>query len=135
MTDEEYVRSRWKYTHRIMSHVVEPGTHRIEVGEGGQNAKLIVKGAHSTTEAWHAAAEFTRERERQIAEIRSEIDEVKEWVESSRDMAIQAVGNGDAHIAGIGAAALFTEARILGRLQSQLAELRRGMKEQEGERE
>lgn len=103
MTDEEFVRSKWSTLNADRGH---PGT-RLALGVGGVLFRATSE--EGEARAWAAAAEFTRKREREIAEVEEEI----------------------AWISGFSAYAghrLYgpCRARILARLEAALAELRRG---------
>jgi len=99
MTDEEYVRSRWKKAYQYQSLSGVP---------------FIQFGPHALA-TWSAAAEFTRQREEEIRQLLEEIAQAKRWIDLDLRKSIH---NMDASY------------RILARLESALAELLKGMKEQ-----
>lgn len=107
--NEEYVRSKWVQV--TLNDLRGNGTlFQIYIRFIGH----IRSTWYSEAEAWAAAAEFTRERERLITEKREEI----EWA------------NGFGHMSS--SCACYTcriRDRILTSLESQLSELTKGMKE------
>jgi len=102
MTDEEYVRSKWRNC----------ATKRDEHNRWlmfTNNAMYRAVFADSLEKLWAAAAEFTRERLEQIRQLEEEIA----WLSDGIDV------TGDDEPIG---------ERILAREQAALADLKRGMK-------
>lgn len=113
MTDEEYVRSRW---------LVVMDARDLDNPSVAEPIRIQVSSTKQLRFAWFAnAARYTRERERQIAEIEEEIALHKGLIILLRSEP----GDLTAPV----------WQRRLARLQSELAELRRGMKTPEDERE
>ncbi len=92
MTDEDFVRSKWTRVYSTMNGTFLSGR---KVSDALRN--------------YRAAAEFTRERERQIAEIEEEIAYISYDYDGAWTLT-------ELHT------------RILARLQAALADLKRGMK-------
>lgn len=108
---EAYVCARWGYAHRLLSHVVCPGEHRIECGDSGQNARIIARGT-SVDAAWLAAATFTDERLEEIRQVEEELA----WLK-----VVQSIFYSNPARRAI-------RARLLARTEAHLADLQRGMR-------
>ncbi len=101
MSDEEYVRSKWK----LVAHC--DGSYQNYLR--GTVLLQDVNRHWFDFDSWSAAVEFTREREEQIRHVEEEIALLEGWkhlVEVKNPAAL----------------------RILGREQAALAELKKGMK-------
>lgn len=105
MTDREYVESKWDEVH--------PANMFIFLGPYTDG------NAYSS---WLAAAEFTRTREKQIAEVREEIDLLR-MVRVAFESAVKACPKDATWMND-----LDKYQRILARMEAVLAELQRGMK-------
>lgn len=70
------------------------------------------------------------QREEDIRQKRSEVAWLSDEVAASLDMVQQGIENGDVFIAGFGAKHLATQSRVLAVLESQLAALLVGWKEE-----
>ena len=109
MTDEEYVRARWKW---VQVRLAEPYEG---VKEGKWVARLPLlpfyqTGFDTEAEAWSAARAFTEQRALEIVDVEEEIA----WLSDGMDCS-----DPDDEVGK----------RILAVEQARLAELRRGMKE------
>jgi hypothetical protein len=103
--EREYVEARWeKVRHADTALSVLAGPHYVIITDD-QRHQICAVYRHTESEAWHATYLFTVERERQIAEVKEEID----WINCGRKIEPAAQ-------------------RILAREQAALAELQRGMK-------
>lgn len=138
MTDEEYVRNRWKSPWMTTGQTGNFGVVLI-------TASLAVWGDGSGFEteaaAWSSAAEFTRQREEEIRQLRREIKQVEHMVEclhwhrtfaqkQVEDEPGEPMSASDA--SGEYARDLVTWNRTLARLQRDLTALLNGWREQDG---
>ena len=116
MTDEEYVRARWENVKCVDFYAGK--NCAVQAWYVSLNARWSgrVGGTADDPEMWKEARAFTEQREREIAEVREEISEIEDDV-----LSYSAHDNADSF------AVIYR--RILARLQTVLAELRRGMKE------
>ena len=114
MSDEAYVRSRWEGVRLLENDYYEPPRHLI-VAEFKEESGLILASEHSAPSAWSAANDFTIQREEEIRQLREEIAVLID--DGGED------GWGDCELAEP------AYRRILARLESALAEKRKGMKE------
>lgn len=111
MTDEEFVRANW-----------------VEVYNDGYSVRLILPEAlwieapkfSGALSRWSAAAAFTTERLEEIRQLREEIALVADWKDGTLGMGRESTIE------------RCRWARILIRLETTLADLKRGMREQEG---
>lgn len=108
MTNEEYVRANWKRAEICSSGPSRPRFCVSLGGHGFTRANVPANWASSKSAAWSAAAEFTRDRLEQIAEIEEEISVLQSL-----------------HVGLDKIAALIRCGR---RAESALTDLRRGMK-------
>lgn len=104
----EYVRANWEWAHYL------PNFRCVVISDGNQATDPSTR--FDGPEAWAAAAEFTRERLEQIRQLEEDcamgrrlLSEAAEFDENSRDSCIFS--------------------RILARLESALADLKRGMRD------
>ena len=119
--NEEYVRSRWENL-RAEPYANAPSHLCIRVG-----GSRFVNSIAGSSEAWQAAADFTHERERQIAEVKEEIALIRNSYQTCFN-----IGKGrefkDETRTKMAAEALAWQ-RVLDAREQALAELSRGMKE------
>jgi hypothetical protein len=124
-TDEEFVRSKWHKDWIWLGHYRSASQddndfYYVRIGEMDSPSSLFTSKYESDskrTKSWSAAAEFTRQREEEIAELREEIGIVDMMIDGS-DRAGNEFGT--------------ALRRTLGRLQRDLTALLKGWREQEG---
>ena len=124
-TDEELVRSAWERCRVRFSEPHEGYAQGVYVAE-----VPMWKTSHKVeSEAWSAAAEFTRERLEQVRQVEQEIELLRPsvgsdcewvaWIENGWGLPEFQAGNIRNYVGW---------ARILAREQATVAELKRGMK-------
>jgi hypothetical protein len=132
MTDKEYVKEHWVNCHSF-DHTECCGD---ENGEGTWRVSLEgtrTPWRKSEGEAWYAAAEYTRNRLEEIRCMESEIRMVRFQCDRAAFDSMKVIDGTcctlSRELEGAYASCSFRWARILSRLESILADLKRGMKE------
>ncbi len=122
--NEEYVRSRWKNV------AFTGGDNQIIPGAGFVSADVMALSniKSSPEQAWEQAAEFTRQHEEEIRQLREEVALALEMASSPNGMK-QIYKSTHHAFSTVYLANRATAARILDRLESALAELLIGWKE------
>ena len=117
MTDEEYVRSKWK----DVENYKDFGMY-VSLRSDSETV--------STWSSWYAAAEFTRNRMEEIRQVEREIEVLESWITNRLSWILPI--NDSLAWEGPGLANkaryVITYSRILAREQAALDELKRGMK-------
>lgn len=128
MSDEEFVRQHWVRAEDC-PHDVNGSPKGVSISLGGQGftrACVPDPYARSFSEAWTAAAEFTRDRLEQIRQIEEEIEYLNTQIAVS-DYRLKQNLN-DPYDAAWWSKRAGAEKRILSHEQDALTELKRGMR-------
>jgi hypothetical protein len=125
MTPEEYVRSRWERSTGF--RIASPNEGMIEV----VGARLLFNSGEfgNMDDFWDGAYAFTLDREEEIRQLAGELGFVLKTVNHARQIVLRSIAYApyEPFIAGQ-VVDVVRWSRILSRLQSTLAEMRKGMK-------
>ena len=132
--DEKFVRDNWKSAHEEAQACVKEAPtqwHGYVIVDDGSTEQMIASGNHD--ERWAAAAEFACERLEQIRQVEEEIKRCEEACAMYYEIVLDQINEVDmVDFVDCEWDALYdlcANARILGREQAALAELKKGMKE------
>lgn len=122
--DETFVRANWKYIRvheQATTHEVRKDWHGYVFVDA--ITREILLGSGNRTERWVAAADFTRDRLEEIRQLRRDVSGVNRTLSNLGTL----ITERDEDCAS-SVRAWCSAARILARLEAQLAELMKGMK-------
>jgi hypothetical protein len=131
---EQYVRDRWNLHFAKLDDLWMPPKFHVRIAIPNMHSSSSTPGISvvrdTEAEAWQAAYAFTVEREKQIADVKEEIAMCQFYAENREKLLNGGYQNMLTERCTKDLAAL---KRIIGRLESTLAELTKGMKPLAGE--